>query len=79
MIFKCKPNQSISMDGLNLGTADDKGFLEFDEKKYVDRVVKRMAHAGYEVVQTCVCSQCGETFDNKGLMMTHIKKEHPKK
>ncbi len=76
MVFKCNPNQRIRIEIVLRAQADDKGFIEFDEPAEI--LKKRMVKAGYEIAQTCVCSQCGETFDNKGLMMAHVKKEHPK-
>jgi hypothetical protein len=90
MKFQGTPNLIlIDKDtGRKIGQFDDNGIFECDNPKYFKRLSKFKVvgedNAETKPQQTTetetkiICKKCGKEFDNKGVYMTHCRKDHPK-
>lgn len=69
-----------------LFTFDEKGEYETTDPALIERLKPHFRHEEdipqeeetHEETKTICCKQCGLTFENKGLLLAHIKKEHKK-
>lgn len=65
---------------------DEKGFASIDETKYTAtdlKSLKRLFKVVEEekkedVTKVCKCKKCDFETDNRGVLMTHYRSEHPK-
>lgn len=70
-----------------LFTFDEKGEYETENPALIERLKPHFRHDEEEISvevsiepekKTICCKECSLTFENKGLLLAHIKKEHKK-
>jgi len=91
-IFKTVKS-GIRKKRLLIAMFDNNGELETEDKSLIEKLkihfksneseidpkTEPVEEHKKEVPQTIKCNKCDKTFGNKGLLMQHYKKSHPKK
>lgn len=66
---------------------DENGEFETEDNRLIEKLKIHFKHDEKskeptkepEPIKEIICKQCSKSFENKGLLLAHIRKEHPKK